>query len=83
MRNYIMSILRAPLSVEDFYQAEPRHHRLVNWHYNFLHATRLQAGLEWRQQSSNTPAVQGNLFTCAFCTHVYLAGRSGARNPFR
>ncbi len=54
MRNYIISILRAPLPAEDFYKAEPRagnlrYHLLVNWHCYFLHAARLQAGLEWRQ----------------------------------
>ncbi len=52
----IMSILRALLPVEDFYKAEPwagnlRCHLLVNLQCNFLHTTRLQAGLEWRQQA--------------------------------
>ncbi len=54
--DYIMSILRAHLPVEDFYKAEPqagnlRCHLLANLQCNFLHTTRLQADLEWRQQA--------------------------------
>ncbi len=54
--NCITLISIAPLPVEDFYKAEPwagnlRYHLLVNLQCNFLHTSRLQTGLEWRQQA--------------------------------